>query len=362
MLLYSSEERYKKMNLPNEECGGALAWGQSAGGSSWSALPTRTCVSPSRSADTRLDLQMLSTLDHMARQSLDEARPCTVKRDKTLTEKVHAWGVEYRSAKKPVESAILEPGFANIQKEAINKQMLLPRRSTIQKDLPQWFQQNAKNMPDWCVHLFYCESRHDEPCLEYIVHALFPMCSLRPTWRSSPSMLRSARTHTHTRPCVRVPSLLALRKRHRFQLRRELDSAQKLDLFQRSESGSLTRFKTAHRSVSTEPYMDTAWGAGKGIIGPYQSRDVRMGQGMANGGAHVSLNRDSPSRRNADAGSLSPLKDGRDNMLALQLQKEIERRDEELMKHIAQQVSMQIPSPSTLSRLCISCTVLLACF
>jgi hypothetical protein len=81
-----------------------------------------------------------------------------------------------------------------------------------------------------------------------------------------------------------------------------------------------------------------------------------MGQGMANGGAHVSQNRDSPSRPNTDSGSLSPLKDGRDNM-----QKEVERRDEELMKHNAQQVSMQIPSPSTLSRLCISCTFLIAC-
>jgi hypothetical protein len=213
-------------------------------------------------------------------------------------------------------------------------------------------------MPDWCVQLCYCESWHDEPCLEYIVHALFLVCSLRPTWRSIPWLLRSARIHTHARPCVRVPSLLALCKLHRFQLRRELDSAEKLNLFQRSESGSLTRFKAAQRSVSTEPYMDTEWGAGEGIIGtPYQSRGERMGQGMANGGAHVSQNRDSPSRRNADAGSLSPLKDGRDNM-----QKEIERRDEERMKHIAQQVSTQIPSPSTLSRLRISCTVLLACF
>jgi hypothetical protein len=92
--------------------------------------------------DTRLDLQMFANLEDMARQALDEARPCTVKRDKTLIEKVHEWGVEYRSAKKPVTSAILEPGFANVQKEALSKQMLLPRRSTIQKDLPQWFQQN----------------------------------------------------------------------------------------------------------------------------------------------------------------------------------------------------------------------------
>jgi len=344
------------MNQPNEESG--VPWrGVNPQGLSWSALSTRTRVSISRSADTRLNLQMLANLEDMARQSLDEARPCTVKRDQTLIEKVHEWGVEYRSAKKPVDSAILEPGFANVQKEALNKQMLLPRRSTIQKDLPQWFQQNAKNMPDWCVHLCYCESRHDDPCLEYIVHALFLMCSLSPTWRS----IAQVRERAHARASVRLCAIFALCKLHRFQLRRELDSAEKLNLFQRSESGSLTRFKPANRSVSTEPY--TAWGGGEGIIGtPYQSRAVRIGQRMANGGANVSPNRDSPTRRNADAGSLSPLNNGRDNTSALVLQKEMERRDEEVMKHIAQHVSMLIPSPSTLSRLCISCTVLLACF
>jgi len=119
---------------------------------------TRTCVCLKLSSHVRLGLQILATREDAARQTLDEARASTAKRDKTLIEEVGEWGIEYRNAKEPVNRAIFEPGFANTQKEALNKQMLLPRRNTIQKDMPQWFQQDAKNMPDWCVLLRCCES------------------------------------------------------------------------------------------------------------------------------------------------------------------------------------------------------------
>ena len=119
---------------------------------------TQTCVCFKLSSHARLGLQILATREDAARQTLDEARASTAKRDKTLIEEVGEWGIEYRNAKEPVNRAIFEPGFANTQKEALNKQMLLPRRNTIQKDMPQWFQQDAKNMPDWCVLLRCCES------------------------------------------------------------------------------------------------------------------------------------------------------------------------------------------------------------
>ncbi len=108
------------------------------------------------SSHTRLGLQILANQENTARRTLDEARASTAKRDKTLVEEVGEWGIEYRNAKEPIKRAIFEPGFASVQKEALNKQMLLPRRNTIQKDMPQWFQQDARNMPDWCVHLRCC--------------------------------------------------------------------------------------------------------------------------------------------------------------------------------------------------------------
>ena len=141
-------------------------------------------------------------------------------------------------------------------------------------------------------------------------------------------------------------------KLNRFQLRRELDNAKQLNLFQRSESGSLTRFRQARRSFSTEPHMDTVQVTQRGT--PYQSRGV-LNQNTAND-THVTADRDSPSRPKGDPqGSLSPLgssKDGLDNMTSLQLRKEMEKRDEEFLKIVAKQVKHRCPRSSPLPHFC----------
>ena len=69
-----------------------------------------------------------------------------------MMEEVDAWGAGYQKTKANVTSATMQPAYnAQHQNDLLQKQLLLPRRNTIQKDMPQWFQRDAENMPDWCV-------------------------------------------------------------------------------------------------------------------------------------------------------------------------------------------------------------------
>ena len=106
-----------------------------------------------------------------------DAFEASTRREKTLIEEVHEWGVEYRNTKPPPASVIVPPACGDARRASVQKRLQLPRRNTMQQEMPQWFQENAANMTDW------------------------------------------------------------------FQLRRLLNAAEPVNLFQRSESGNLTRFK-----------------------------------------------------------------------------------------------------------------------
>lgn len=170
----------------------------------------------------------------------------------------------------------------------MHKQMDLPiaysnvhipqlRRNTVKKDMPQWYQDDHASMPDW------------------------------------------------------------------FELRKLLDKAEPLNLFRRSESGSLTRFQhEQYRSKSTEPEFGRARHA---QTNPFyripddssavprrthvrtsfeEETDCSANSRRANGGQESPLGQKMPFLRDLD------------NMSSVQLAKEMEKRDQEMMSRISQ--------------------------
>ena len=78
-----------------------------------------------------------------------DAFEASTRREKTLIEEVHEWGVEYRNTKPPPASVIVPPACGDARRASVQKRLQLPRRNTMQQEMPQWFQENSANMPDW---------------------------------------------------------------------------------------------------------------------------------------------------------------------------------------------------------------------
>jgi hypothetical protein len=240
--------------------------------------------------------QNIAAAQSLAAQAMDAARTATAQRDKTRIEEMDDWGAEYRSKRASVDSAQLSASYvAEHQAALMHKQMDLPiaysnvhipqlRRNTVQKDMPQWYQEDHKNMPDW------------------------------------------------------------------FELRKLLDKAEPLNLFRRSESGSLSRFQQEqYRSRSTEPDFGRA--SRSALRNPFyrlphdverhRQPDVLLHENQAY----------SASLR-SDAGNSSPLREKSpsardlDGLSGIQLAKEMEKKDEEMMARISRAAKTISPTRS----------------